>query len=146
MAKNRKNTEKLIEERKKMVEDLSVFVIRGTTIEARVFLNRIVKFDNAIKYLRSRLGLPDFDTQGAMELIGRCNAVIESFKKLISDIDDFILKSKDNTKAVPDTGKDDGNKSPDAASTPRDLSELEIAKAKPENFIESEIFEAGSEK
>lgn len=104
MAK--KNVAEIIEERKKMAEDLSVFMIKGTTVESRVFLNRIIRFDNGVKYLRGRLGLKNFDTAGAMELINRCNRVGEDFKQLVLDIEEFIQKQKNNS---GNSGTNDGN-------------------------------------
>jgi hypothetical protein len=105
-AMAKKNVAEIIEERKKMAEDLSVFMIKGTTVESRVFLNRIIRFDNGVKYLRGRLGLKNFDTAGAMELINRCNRVGEDFKQLVLDIEEFIQKQKNNS---GNSGTNDGN-------------------------------------
>jgi hypothetical protein len=93
MAKKRK-WEDVVKERQEMVKAKDVFVIKGNSAETRAMLNRIIRLDGCVRFIRNKLATPKFDTQKGLEFIGKFQEIIDQMNELISEGNQIIKETK----------------------------------------------------
>ena len=100
MKQKKLTREERIEQLKKMVEQPGTMVVRGLTLEAQWLIRKIRQYDMDMRFIKSRIGRQNFDDKKAMEIIHKAQEFEEGFKKLLSEMREFVNQYRKNGQRV----------------------------------------------